>query len=56
MQETTSHFSAANLLRLSIVVIGIIVMAAAPYWAGRADVRLFGEFFSFLAPPFTRLT
>lgn len=26
----------------------LIIFAAAPYWAGRSDLRLFGEFFSFL--------
>ncbi|MCY1666541.1 branched-chain amino acid ABC transporter permease [Rhizobium sp. SL86] len=46
--------SVSRSTRLSTVAMGvllviIVVMALAPWWAGRADLRLFGEIFLYLA-------
>lgn len=32
-----------------IAALGLIVLAAAPWWAGRADLRLFGEIYLYLS-------
>lgn len=42
-----SFLSHEALLGLALIIV-IAVMASAPWWASRSDVRLLGEFFSFL--------
>ena len=39
----------ASYITLAIAVLGLVLLAAAPWWAGRADLRLFGEFFLYLS-------
>ncbi|MEL6572207.1 MAG: branched-chain amino acid ABC transporter permease [Pseudomonadota bacterium] len=34
---------------MAIAVLGLIVLAAAPWWAGRADLRLLGEIYLYLS-------
>ena len=36
-------------IAMSVLLVIVVVMAAAPYWAGRADLRLFGEIFLYLS-------
>ncbi len=51
---TTSQYSvsrSSNAARMATVfgVIALIILIAAPYWAGRADMRLMSELFLYLA-------
>ncbi|PJI86177.1 amino acid/amide ABC transporter membrane protein 2 (HAAT family) [Yoonia maricola] len=39
----------ASRIAMIIAVLALIVLAAAPWWAGRADLRLMGEIFLYLA-------
>ena len=34
---------------LVLLALTTLILASAPYWAGRSNIRLFGEFYSFLA-------
>ncbi|WP_085837109.1 branched-chain amino acid ABC transporter permease [Aquimixticola soesokkakensis] len=50
----TKSLSVARATRMSGIAMGllaviVIVMALAPYWAGRAELRLFGEIFLYMA-------
>ncbi|MFT6452651.1 MAG: branched-chain amino acid transport system permease protein [Halocynthiibacter sp.] len=38
-----------SLSAMAVLLLALVVMAAAPWWAGRADLRLFGEFFLYLS-------
>ena len=44
--KRSSRFSNASLLLLAILV---IVLVAAPWWAGHADLRLLGEVYLYLS-------
>lgn len=39
----------ATQLRLGLALCAVLAVATAPWWAGRAELRLFSEFLSFLA-------
>ncbi|WP_239521063.1 branched-chain amino acid ABC transporter permease [Pseudooceanicola aestuarii] len=50
----TQQMHVSRMTRLSTVamialLLGLAVMIAAPWWAGRSDLRLFGEFFLYLS-------
>ncbi|SLN51461.1 leucine/isoleucine/valine transporter permease subunit [Aquimixticola soesokkakensis] len=52
--KMTKSLSVARATRMSGIAMGllaviVIVMALAPYWAGRAELRLFGEIFLYMA-------
>lgn len=46
---TVSRGSGAARLAAILGAIALIILIAAPYWAGRADMRLMGELFLYLA-------
>ena len=46
---TVSRSSSAARVAAVLALIGLIVLIAAPWWAGRADMRLLGELFLYLA-------
>ena len=39
----------ASRVAMIIAALALIVLAAAPWWAGRADMRLMGEIFLYLS-------
>jgi branched-chain amino acid transport system permease protein len=52
MADTTFQIKRSNNASRIIAVLGVFVLVlliAAPYWAGRADMRLLGELFLYLA-------
>jgi len=54
MSDITEAFRVTRVSRAShiamlIAVLALLVLAAAPYWAGRADVRLLGELYLYLS-------
>jgi branched-chain amino acid transport system permease protein len=44
-----SRMTRLSLSAMAVLLLALVVMAAAPWWAGRADLRLFGEFFLYLS-------
>lgn len=46
---SVSRSTRLSTIAMGILVVIIVVMALAPWWAGRADLRLFGEIFLYLA-------
>jgi branched-chain amino acid transport system permease protein len=52
MSTTNLHVTRASHVTKVAAILGLIVLIvliAAPYWAGRADMRLMGEIFLYLA-------
>jgi branched-chain amino acid transport system permease protein len=43
------HATRASRAGLTILAVALILLAVAPYWAGRAELRLFAEIFAYLA-------
>jgi branched-chain amino acid transport system permease protein len=46
---TIEHATRFSRVGMSVLAVALIVLAAAPYWAGRADLRLFAEIFAYIA-------
>ncbi len=44
-----SRITPASRIAMIVAVIALIVLAAAPWWAGRADMRLMGEIYLYLS-------
>ncbi|MEO9574669.1 branched-chain amino acid ABC transporter permease [Tateyamaria sp.] len=47
--NTVTRATPASRVAMIIAVLALIVLAAAPWWAGRADLRLLGEIFLYLS-------
>jgi branched-chain amino acid transport system permease protein len=43
------HATRASRVGLTILAVALVLLVAAPYWAGRAELRLFAEIFAYLA-------
>ena len=39
----------ASRIAMVVGLLGLVVLAAAPWWAGRADMRLMGEIYLYLS-------
>ncbi|ANH05634.1 branched-chain amino acid ABC transporter permease [Shinella sp. HZN7] len=48
LAETTKRYARPD-ARALVALLLVLTVAAAPFWAGRAELRLFSEFLSFLA-------
>ncbi|MEM7630999.1 MAG: branched-chain amino acid ABC transporter permease [Pseudomonadota bacterium] len=46
---TVSRSTRASRVAMAIGLLGLIVLIAAPWWAGRADLRLMGEIYLYLS-------
>ncbi len=46
---TVSRSTPASRVAMLLGLIGLVVLAAAPWWAGRADLRLMGEIYLYLS-------
>lgn len=46
---TVSRSTPASRIATPILIIALIVLATAPYWAGRAELRLLGEIYLYLS-------
>ncbi len=46
---TIEHATRFSRVGMSVLAVALIVLAAAPYWAGRADLRLLAEIFAYIA-------
>ena len=44
-----SRSTPASRVAMGIALVGLLVLAAAPWWAGRADLRLMGEIYLYLS-------
>lgn len=51
MSSTATVTRSTRAARIAMILggIGLIILAAAPYWAGRADLRLMGEIYLYLS-------
>ena len=47
--HNVSRATALSSLAMVMLALIVVVMAAAPWWAGRADLRLFGEIFLYMS-------
>ncbi len=47
--NTVTRATPASRVAMIIAVFALVVLAAAPWWAGRADLRLLGEIFLYLS-------
>lgn len=47
--QTVTRSTAANKAIAFLALIALAILVAAPWWAGRADIRLLGEFFLYLS-------
>jgi branched-chain amino acid transport system permease protein len=43
------HATRASRVGLTILAVSLVLLVAAPYWAGRAELRLFAEIYAYLA-------
>ena len=43
------HATRASQVGLTILAVALVLLVAAPYWAGRAELRLFAEIYAYLA-------
>ncbi len=48
MSVTVTRRSNASTIFLIVALLAVVLFVAAPWWAGRAELRLFGEFFLYL--------
>jgi branched-chain amino acid transport system permease protein len=46
---TIEHATRFSRVGMSVLAVALIVLAAAPYWADRADLRLLAEIFAYIA-------
>jgi branched-chain amino acid transport system permease protein len=46
---TIEHATRFSRVGMSVLAVSLIVLAAAPYWADRADLRLLAEIFAYIA-------
>lgn len=47
--QTVSRSTPLSRTAMTVLMLIVVLMAAAPYWAGRAELRLFGEVFLYLS-------
>lgn len=46
---TVTRSTPASRIAMALGLLGLVVLAAAPWWAGRADMRLMGEIYLYLS-------